>query len=243
MPIKAKVQSSLSMPRPSDKKCLKSFLGAVGYYQRYISKYADLTTPLTELLKEKSKFVWSSDAKKAFVDLKEVLASDAILTIADHSKPFVLFVDASNVAVSAVLVQRNELDLFMPIAYMSKKLTKCQRNYSVVEKELLAILLAVRQFACYLSGETVIYSDHEPLTFISKLSSRNSKLLRWSLELAPYKLIVKHIKSSNNCFADFLSRPGLFCSSKNEDGQCERQLNLDGKSTAINVKEESPISY
>ena len=63
----------------------------------------------------------------------------------------------------------------MPIANMSKKLTKYQRNYSVVEKELLA----VRQFTCYLSGETVIYSDHRPLTFISKLSSRNSKLLRW----------------------------------------------------------------
>ena len=124
MPIKAKVHSLLSMPRPSDKKCdkkcLKSFLGAVGYYQRYIPKYADLTSPLTELLKEKSKFVWSSNAEKAFVDLKEVLASDAVLTIADNSKPFVLFVDASNVAVSAVLAQRNELDLFMPIAYISK---------------------------------------------------------------------------------------------------------------------------
>ena len=243
MPIKAKVQSLLSMPRPSDKKCLKSFLGAVGYYQRYIPKYADLTSPLTEILKEKSKFVWSSDAEKAFVDLKEVLTSDAVLTIADYLKPFVLFVDASNVAVSVVLAQRNELNLFMPIAYISKKLTKCQRNYSVVEKELLAILLAVRQFACYLSGETVIYSDHEPLTFMSKLSSRNSKLLRWSLELAPYNLLVKHIKGSNNCFADFLSRPGLFCSSKNENGQCERQLlNPDGDSTAMNVKEESPIS-
>ena len=118
-----------------------------------------------------------------------------------------------------------------------------QRNYSVVEKELLAILLAVRQFACYLFGETVIYSDHEPLTFMSKLSSRISKLLRWSLELAPYNLLVKHIKGSNNYFADFLSRPGLFCSSKIENGQCERQLlNPDGDSTAMNVKEESPIS-
>ena len=79
---------------------------------------------------------------------------------------------------------------------------------------------------------------------MSKLSSRNSKLLRWSLQLAPYNLHVKHIKGSNNCFADFLSRLGLFCSSKNEDGQCKRQLlNPDGNSTAMNVKEESPISY
>ena len=234
------------MPRPSDKKCLKSFLGAVGYYQRYIPKYADLTSPLTELLKVKSKFAWTNDAEKAFVDLKEVLASDAVLTIADYSKPFVLFVDASNVAVSAVLTQRNELDIFMPIAYMSKKLTKCQRNYSVVEKELLAILLAVRQFACYLSGKTVIYSDNEPLTFMSKLSSRNNKLLRWFLELAPYNLFVKHIKGSNYCFADFLSRTGLLSSTKDEDDACERQLlNSDGNFTIMNVndtREESQIS-
>ena len=93
-----------------------------------------MTLPLTELLKVKSKFVWTNDAEKAFVDLKEVLASDAVLTIADYSKPFVLFVDASNVAVSAVLAQRNELDIFMPITCMSKKLTKCQCNYTVVER-------------------------------------------------------------------------------------------------------------
>ena len=64
MPTKAKGKSLLSMPRPSDKKCLKSFLSAVGYYQRYIPKYADLTSPITELLKVKSKFVWTNDAEK-----------------------------------------------------------------------------------------------------------------------------------------------------------------------------------
>ena len=134
----------------------------------------------------------------------------------------------------------------MPIVYISKKLTKCQRNYSVVKKELLAILLAVRQFACYLSGESVIYCDHKPLTFMSKLSSRNSKLLRWSLELAPYNLLIKHVKGSNNCFADFLSRPGLLSSSKDENDACERQLlNSDGNFTSMNVnytREESQIS-
>ena len=104
----------------------------------------------------------------------------------------------------------------------------------------------MRQFACYLSGENLIYSDHEPLIFISKLSSLKSKLLRWSLELTPYSIIVKHIKGSNNCFADFLSRPGSRSSSKDEGNACKKQLlNSDGNFITFNVnytRVESQIS-
>ena len=84
-----------------------------------IPKYADLTAKLTELFKVKSTFVWTNNAGKAFVDLKEVLASDAVLTIADYSKSFVRLVDSSNI-VAIVFAQRKELDfLFVPIAFMS----------------------------------------------------------------------------------------------------------------------------
>lgn len=76
---------------------------------------------------------------------------------------------------------------------MSRKLSKCQRNYSVVEKQLFAIVLAVGQFSIYLSNKTIVFSDHEPLSYMNKLTSRKSKLLRWSLELAPCNLQIKHI--------------------------------------------------
>ena len=104
----------------------------------------------------------------------------------------------------------------------------------------------MKQFACYLSGQTVIYSDHKPLTFMSELSSWNSKLLRWFLELARYNLFVKYIQGFNNCVDDFLRKPGLLSSSRDEDNTCERQLlNSDGNFTSFNVNysRDSQISY
>ena len=108
-----------------------------------IPKYADLTAKLTELFKVKSTFVCTNNAEKAFVDLKEVLASDAVLTIADYSKSFVLLVDSSNF-VAIVFAQRKELDFFLCPLPLCLTVDICQRNYSAIEKELLAILLAVR---------------------------------------------------------------------------------------------------
>jgi hypothetical protein len=200
----------MSMPRLSNKKALKSFLGADSYYKRYIPKQSEIVVPLTNLLKEQAKFLWTNEAKNSFKLLKHMLASKPVLYIADYSEPFVLFVDASYCAVSAVLSQCDESNLYRSVCYMSRKLNECQCNYSLIEKELLAIVLAVRQFSNYLSFDTVVYSDHEPLAYMNKLTGRNCKLLRWSLELAPYNLKVKHIKGKNISFADFLSRPGLY---------------------------------
>ena len=96
-----------------------------------------------------------------------------------------------------------------PISYFSKKFDKHQRNYSTIEKECLALILALEHFDVYL-GTTVhpvlVFTDHNPLTFIHRMKNKNQRLVRWSLTLQEYNLDIRHIKGKDNVMADALSR-------------------------------------
>ena len=131
-----------------------------------------------------------------------------ILITPDFSKQFRLYVDASDVAAGAVLMQ--EIDFVdHPISFYSKKFTKCQKNYSTIEKECLALLLALQYFDVYLNTTVhpiVVYTDHNPLTFIHEMKNKNQRLTRWSLMLQEFDLEIYHVKGRDNIIADALSR-------------------------------------
>ena len=96
-----------------------------------------------------------------------------------------------------------------PICYLSRKFSKCQRNYSTVEKECLALILALQHFEVYVSSSqqpVIVFSDHNPLVFLHKLKNKNQRLLRWSLLLQEYDLVIQHIKGKDNVNVDCLSR-------------------------------------
>lgn len=95
------------------------------------------------------------------------------------------------------------------VSCFSKKLPKCQQNYSTLEKECLTLLLALQHFDVYLNVTVhpiLVYTDHNPLTFLHKLSNKNQRLTRWSLLLQEYNVIIKHIKCKKNVIAEALSR-------------------------------------
>lgn len=110
----------------------------------------------------------------------------------------------------AVLLQEDEDDdVCHPVAYFSKKFSKCQHNYSTVEKECLSMLLALQHFDVYLYSSAhpvVVFTDHNPLTFVNKMRNKNQRLMRWSLELQEHNIVIKHIKGKENIIADALSR-------------------------------------
>ena len=96
-----------------------------------------------------------------------------------------------------------------PVSYFSKKFTGCQRNYSTIEKECLALIMALQHFEVYVNASgypLVVFTDHNPLVFVNKLKTKNQRLLRWSLMLQPFNLIIRHIKGKDNVIADVLSR-------------------------------------
>ena len=126
-------------------------------------------------------------------------------------RPFKVEVDASAHGAGAVLLQDDVHGIEHPVCYFSKKFNKHQVNYSTIEKECLALLFALQHFEVYVgssSSPVVVYTDHNPLVFLSHMRNNNQRLMRWSLLLQDFNIEVKHIKGCNNVVADALSRAG-----------------------------------
>ncbi len=184
------------------------FLGMAGYYRKFCPNFSTIAEPLTRLLGKRVKFVWSPACKNAFQKLKAILSNSPVLEAPDITSPFKLAVDASDVAAGAVLLQEGKDGVDHPVCYYSRKFNKSQQNYSTIEKECLALVLALQHFEVYLSSSIPIhvFSDHNPLVFISRVKNKNHRLLRWSLMLQEHNLDIKHIKGKDNTIADCLSR-------------------------------------
>ena len=164
--------------------------------------------PLTDLIKKgrPNKIVWDKLQEDSFQNLKRQLARRPILRLPDIDRPFVLRCDASEAAVGSVLLQEHNGELF-PVAFASKKLLPRERVYSIMEKECLAALWAIRRYNIYLYGRPfVLQTDHQPLAYLNKAKFTNGRILRWALFLQPYRIDIQAIKGSKNVGADYMSR-------------------------------------
>ena len=207
--LQDKVDTIVRYPPPTTKKGLMRFLGMVGYYRSFCQNFPSVAEPLTALLKKEAHFVWSDRCRLAFEKVKALLCAAPVLEAPRLNEVFSLQVDASNVGAGAVLMQAGDHGVGKPVAFFSRKFNKYQLNYSVIEKEALALIWALQHFDVYLgSGLTplVVYTDHNPLTFLRSLQNPNQRLMRWALFLQPYHLDIRHIKGSENVIADALSR-------------------------------------
>lgn len=208
-PVMAKVEAINDFPVPTSKKELMRFLGMAGYYRRFCKNFSDVVSPLTNLLAKKAKYVWSEKCQVGFDRIKSILMTSPILTAPNFDAEFKLAVDASDMGAGAGLLQTGDDGIEHPVCYFSKKFNKHQRNYSTVEKEPLALLLALQHFEVYVTASNsplLVYTDHNPLTFIHKMKNKNQRLLRWSLFLQEYNVIIRHIRGKDNVLADALSR-------------------------------------
>ena len=137
-------------------------MGFANYYNRFISNFAKVAAPISNLLSGKREFVWGDEQQAAFEALKLKLTSAPVLALPDFERPFDLSCDASIVAVGGELSQGGR-----PVAFFSKKLTPAEARYHVTDRELMAIYLACMKWRHYLHGNVCnIYTDHEPLIYI-----------------------------------------------------------------------------
>ena len=208
LPNPRKLEAVHHYKRPETKTEVKSFLGLTGYYRKFVPQYATISTPLSNLLKKgkREKVEWTPECEQAFQTLKKKLGEPPVLIVPDFSRPFVVQTDASNVGIGAVLTQKGADDKEHPVAFASRKL-KPRENYSVVEKECLAIVWALQFFYPYLYGQHfVVETDHQPLTWLQRMKNQNPRLARWALTLQPYKFDVRHRAGAQHKNADGLSR-------------------------------------
>ena len=205
-PNPEKVKAVRDFPIPRTQKDIKSFLGLISYYRRFIPNFSLIAKPLTSLLKKDAKFVWNNEQQLAFETLKNKLLSAPILSYPDFTKPFILTCDASNYAISAILSQ-GEIGKDRPIAFGSRTLNKAELNYSTTEKECLAIVFGTKLFRPYVYGRTfTIVTDHKPLQWLFNCKDPGSRLVRWRLKLEEYSYTIKYKKGKINANADALSR-------------------------------------
>jgi transposase InsO family protein len=204
-----KVKAVNEWPQPKTRKEVKGFLGLTGYYRKFVQDYSKVALPLTELTKNTVAFVWGEDQQKAFDELKARLQSAPVLAHPDPSRQFILHTDASGFAIAAVLSQQQQDGTIRPVAYYSKKMNAAEKNYGVTDKELLAIVEAVRHWRCYLEGNpypTKVHTDHQGLQWLNSKSELSGRQARWVESLSDLEYDLSYIPGPQNAAADALSR-------------------------------------
>ncbi|GKD70116.1 reverse transcriptase domain-containing protein [Tanacetum coccineum] len=163
---RAKVDVIAKLPPPTTVKGIRSFLGHVGFYQRFIQDFSKIARPMTYILEKETPFVFSKECMESFEILKTKLTEAPILVAPDWDLPFEIMCDASDFAMGAVLGQRKD-KYFWPIHYASKTLSDAQTHYTTTKKELLVVVYAFKKFQSYLVlSKTIVYTDHSALKYL-----------------------------------------------------------------------------
>ncbi|UYV73515.1 hypothetical protein LAZ67_10003901, partial [Cordylochernes scorpioides] len=210
-PLEDKIQGLQKAKSPTNVSELRSFLGLVNYYGKFIPNLPELLEPLHKLLKKNSYWKWTGECEEAISECKRRITSEKVLVPYDATLPLSLATDASQIGVGAVLshvIEGQE----KPIMFASRTLSGTERNYSQIEREALAIIYGVTKFHQFIYGrQFTLITDHKPL--VSILGPRagiptlsTSRLQRWGLTLAAYTYEIKFRRTQDHGNADLLSR-------------------------------------
>ena len=203
-----KVKGVTDWPRPSNLLETQKFLGFCNYYRRFVKDFAKIARPLHELQKKDVEFEWKPAHELAFDALKEAITSEPVLTLPKEDAPLRIEADSSDYATGGVISQKLD-DGWHPIAFLSSSLDAAERNYTIFDKELLAIMRALKEFSHLFQGakETIeIWTDHMNLLWGTKPQDVNRRHARWITELSQYDFLLIHKPGAMMTLADTLSR-------------------------------------
>ena len=215
-PLPEKLEAVRKMPPPTTPKEVRQFLGLVGYYRKFVPKFADIARPLTNLTKLDIPYEWTTRCQEAFEFLKQMLLKEPILKYPDPSKPYTLFTDASKFAWACVLTQEYEHEfdgkkrkILHPITYMSGLFKGSQINWATLTKEAYAIYVSVKKLDHYIQdAEVTLRSDHLPLKSFLQKNTMNTKVNNWAIDITSRcrNIQFQYIKGIKNTLADTMSR-------------------------------------
>ena len=211
-PVDAKVKAIKEAPTPTNASELKSFLGMLNFYGKFMPDLSSTLEPLHELLRKDISWKWGTEQQEAFDKAKNRLQSSDLLVHYDPEKELVVSCDASPYGIGAVLAHVMKDGSEKPVAYASRTLSTAERNYGHLDKEALAVVFAVKKFHQFLFGRHFkIYTDHKPLLGLLNPERAtplmaSSRMQRWALTLLAYEYELIYRPGEQNGNADALSR-------------------------------------
>jgi hypothetical protein len=183
-----KVADILNWKAPTDARRIKSFIGMVGYYQRFIEGFSKIARPMTALLENKVEFKWTQKCQEAFEALKEKLTIVPILVLSDVHKPFSVYCDTCYTGLDCVLMQEGRV-----VAYSSRQLKVHEKNYPIHDLELAEVVHALKRWRHYLYRQKCdVYTDHKSLKYIFTESELNMRQRRWLELIKDYELEIHY---------------------------------------------------
>jgi RNase H-like domain found in reverse transcriptase len=205
----SKTASGRNANPPRTRTELRSFLGLCNVYRRFIPNFAQLASPLTNMLKMNitEPFQWDQQMFEAFEGLKNKVCSPPVLALPTLTEELVLDTDATDEQLGCCLQQRGKDGHLHPLGYWSRSLNQAELNYSETEKEALAVVWAIKRLRPYLeAARFTVRTDHSALTWLFSVDGENRRLSRWRLCLAEYNFVVKYRPGIQNQPADGISR-------------------------------------
>ena len=225
-PWKKKIDAVLKMERPKNVRQLRGFIGMVNYYRDMWPHRAHILAPLTAQTgspkkgERAAKFIWTPSMQKAFDQMKALMSQDVLCAYPNHNEPFHIYTDASDYQMGACIMQNG-----LPVAYYSKKLNSAQFNYSTIDKELLSIVMTLREFRSMLLGAKItIHTDHLNILTLGDSSQRR---LRWISYVDEYGPTIEHIEGAKNVIADHFSRMPLVSDEPTSPAVGKKSATLD----------------
>ena len=207
-----KANAIKDMPAPVNTSELRSFLGSIQFYRKFLPNLSATTEPLNQLLRKGEPWKWEERQQTSFDFLKDRLSADTVLAHFNPKLEIGLACDASETGIGAVLFHRLSDGSERPVENASKTLTDTQRKYGQIQKEALSIIFGLKKFHQFLYGRKfILVTDHKPL--ISMFGPKKgvptlaaNRLSRWALLLNQYEYTVEYRPTNKHGNADALSR-------------------------------------
>ncbi|GKE74871.1 putative reverse transcriptase domain-containing protein [Tanacetum coccineum] len=198
----AKIEAVKNWASPTTPSESRQFLGLAGYYRRFIEGFSKIAKPMTKLTQKNQKFDWGEEQETTFQLLKQKLCAAPILALPEGSHDFVVYCDASIKGLGMVLMQRMKV-----IAYASRQLKIHEKNYTIHDLELGAVVFTQKIWRHYLYGiKCVVFTDHKSLQHILNKKELNMRQRRWIELLSDYDYEICYHPRKTNVVADALSR-------------------------------------
>ncbi|KAK4517547.1 uncharacterized protein ATC70_000887 [Mucor velutinosus] len=253
LPSSSKVKAIQDWPRPTNVQEVRQFVGLAQHYRRFCPNFSSVAAPLTELTHgngaKKRAIVWNDQCEVSFKAIKQMLTSSPLLKLPDMSKPYRIETDASDFGVGAVLLQEDpDSSTWLPIAYESKKLSQAEQKLPAQERELIAIIHALRTWRCFVDGcqgGYTVYSDHKPLIYFKSQLNPTPRLVRWIADYEAFSPNIEYKAGKDNEVADALSRkPDLLVENgENIPSLAPENLYAAWDQLSDTIKTDWPILY